>query len=140
MRYVLRLYITGNTLASQHAVGNLAVLCREVLHDQCDVEIIDILENPQLAEEEKILATPTLVKCKPAPVRKVVGDLSLRERVLFGLGLMDVLARPPGGVLKSAFGSPAGKWWTSDAGTAGGEQGASRDEGTNNKNRRDEQS
>lgn len=87
MKYTLRLYITGSTLASQHAVANLAVLCREDLGGQCDVEIIDILENPQLAEEEKILATPTLVKRAPAPVRKIIGDLSQRDKVLLGLGL-----------------------------------------------------
>ena len=87
MKYLLRLYITGNTLASQHAVSNLGLLCQAELNGLCDVEIIDILENPQLAEEEKILATPTLVKRNPAPVRKVIGDLSHRTRVLFGLGL-----------------------------------------------------
>ena len=87
MKYTLRLYITGSTLASQHAVANLAVLCREDLGGNCDVEIIDILENPQLAEEEKILATPTLVKRAPAPVRKIIGDLSQRDKVLLGLGL-----------------------------------------------------
>ncbi|MEI8395951.1 MAG: circadian clock KaiB family protein [Rhodospirillaceae bacterium] len=87
MKYLLRLYITGNTLASQHAVSNLGLLCQAELNGLCDVEIIDILENPQLAEEEKILATPTLVKRNPAPVRKVIGDLSHRNRVLFGLGL-----------------------------------------------------
>ncbi len=87
MKYTLRLYITGNTLASQHAVNNLGLLCNDELNGLCDVEIIDILENPQLAEEEKILATPTLVKRIPAPVRKVIGDLSHRNKVLLGLGL-----------------------------------------------------
>jgi circadian clock protein KaiB len=87
MKYLLRLYITGNTLASQHAVNNLGLLCQAELNGLCEVEIIDILEHPQLAEEEKILATPTLVKRNPAPVRKVIGDLSHRSRVLFGLGL-----------------------------------------------------
>ena len=87
MKYSLRLYITGNTLASLHAVSNLGLLCQDELSGLCDVEIIDILENPQMAEEEKILATPTLVKRTPAPIRKVIGDLSHRSRVLLGLGL-----------------------------------------------------
>ena len=87
MKYHLRLYITGKTLASQHAVANLGLLCQGELAGLCDVEIIDILENPQMAEEEKILATPTLVKRTPAPVRKVIGDLSRADKVLMGLGL-----------------------------------------------------
>ena len=94
MRYLFRLYITGNTLASQHAVRNLGLLCQDELCGLCDVEIIDILENAQLAEEEKILATPTLVKRVPLPIRKVIGDLSHRSSVLFGLGLE---ARVPNG-------------------------------------------
>ena len=97
MKYALRLYITGNTLASQHAVNNLGLLCCDELNGLCDVEIIDILENPQLAEEEKILATPTLVKRIPAPVRKVIGDLSHRNKVLLGLGL-DAHVRGDSGV------------------------------------------
>ena len=92
MKYLLRLYITGSTLASQHAVSNLGSLCQGELKGLCDVEVIDILENPQLAEEEKILATPTLVKRKPAPVRKVIGDLSHRDKVLLGLGLQSHMA------------------------------------------------
>ena len=87
MKCILRLYITGCSLASQHAVMNLRLLCQEELHDMCEYEIIDVLENPEIAEQEKILATPTLVKRFPAPVRKVIGDLSQREKVLFGLGL-----------------------------------------------------
>jgi circadian clock protein KaiB len=66
---------------------NLRLLCQDELKNMCEFEIIDILENPEIAEQEKILATPTLVKRFPAPVRKVIGDLSQREKVLFGLGL-----------------------------------------------------
>ncbi len=97
MKYLLRLYITGNTLASQHAVTNLGLLCQEELKGLCDVEIIDILERPDLAEKEKILATPTLVKRRPAPTRKVIGDLSHRRKVLLGLGL-ELHERDPDGV------------------------------------------
>jgi circadian clock protein KaiB len=87
MKCILRLYITGCSLASQHAVVNLRLLCQDELLGLCEFEIIDILENPEIAEQEKILATPTLVKRFPAPVRKVIGDLSQRDKVLFGLGL-----------------------------------------------------
>ncbi len=87
MKCILRLYITGCSLASQHAVMNLHLLCENELKDLCEFEIIDILENPEVAEQEKILATPTLVKQFPAPARKVIGDLSQRDKVLFGLGL-----------------------------------------------------
>ncbi|MEI6560319.1 MAG: circadian clock KaiB family protein [Rhodospirillaceae bacterium] len=84
MKCCLRLYITGGSLVSQHAVVNLHRFCED---EQCDYEIIDVLKNPELAEQEKILATPTLVRRFPAPVRKVIGDLSQRDRVVLGLGL-----------------------------------------------------
>ncbi|MEI6556991.1 MAG: circadian clock KaiB family protein [Rhodospirillaceae bacterium] len=87
MKCILSLYITGCSLASQHAVMNLRLLCQNELKGICEYEIIDILENPEIAEQEKILATPTLVKRFPAPARKVIGDLSQRDKVLFGLGL-----------------------------------------------------
>ncbi len=110
MKCVLRLYITGCSLASQHAVMNLRLLCQEELQNMCEIEIIDILENPEIAEQEKILATPTLVKRFPAPVRKVIGDLSQREKVLFGLGL-DL--RKPGRTYDS---KPPGRVSEEDAG------------------------
>ena len=84
-RFRLRLYITGWTPRAERAVANLRRICSVELAGQYDLEIIDVLERPQLAEDEKILATPTLIKELPPPLRRVIGDLSDRERVLLGL-------------------------------------------------------
>ncbi len=83
----LRLYITGRTPQSQRAIDNLRNICESELSGTFEVEVIDVLEHPSLAENEKILATPTLVKRLPEPVRKIIGDLSDREKVLLGLDL-----------------------------------------------------
>ncbi|MCB1480944.1 MAG: circadian clock protein KaiB [Rhodobiaceae bacterium] len=85
MTYRLRLYITGRTSHSMRAIENLRDICEKELRGQFEVEVIDVLENPALAENEKILATPTLVKKLPEPVRKIIGDLSDRQKVLLGL-------------------------------------------------------
>lgn len=84
-RFKLRLYITGRTPQSQRAIENLRLICESELKGNYEVEVIDVLEHPALAENEKILATPTLVKRLPEPVRKIIGDLSDREKVLLGL-------------------------------------------------------
>lgn len=86
-KYKLRLYITGRTQQSQRALDNLRNICEADLKGLYEIDVIDVLENPGLAEVEKILATPTLVKRLPEPVRKIIGDLSDREKVLFGLDL-----------------------------------------------------
>lgn len=86
-RFKLRLYITGRTPQSQRAIDNLRAICEAQLAGVYEVDVIDVLEHPALAEREKILATPTLVKRLPEPVRKIIGDLSDRERVLLGLDL-----------------------------------------------------
>jgi circadian clock protein KaiB len=86
-RFKLRLFITGRTSQSQRALENLRILCDAELRGLYEVEVIDVLEHPALAENEKILATPTLVKRLPEPVRKIIGDLSDREKVLLGLDL-----------------------------------------------------
>ncbi len=86
-KYVLKLYITGHTTRSQYAVENLRTICETELKGQYELIIIDILEHPQLAEDERILATPTLIKEVPPPLRRIIGDLSDVERVLFGLDL-----------------------------------------------------
>lgn len=85
----LRLYVTGRTPQSKRAIDNLREICDVELNGVFDVEVIDVLEHPNLAEDEKILATPTLVKRLPEPTRKIIGDLSDRKRVLFGLDLPD---------------------------------------------------
>jgi circadian clock protein KaiB len=85
--YQLRLYITGHTAKSENAIANLQRICSERLHSQCEIEVVDVLEQPEIAETEKILATPTLVKQSPQPSRRVIGDLSDLDQVIQGLGL-----------------------------------------------------
>ncbi len=87
MKYVIKLYITGQTPRSLRAIENLRRICDTELDDQYELVVIDVLERPQLAEDEKILATPTVVKELPPPIRRIIGDLSDTERVLLGLDL-----------------------------------------------------
>ena len=84
---ILKLYVTGKTKKSEEAIKNLKKILNEELKGLYKLEVIDVLESPQLAEEDKILATPTLAKILPPPVRKIIGDLSNKERVLLGLDL-----------------------------------------------------
>jgi len=86
-KFKLRLYITGSTPQSQRAIDNLKNICDAELPGFYEIEVIDVLEHPGLAENEKILATPTLVKRLPEPVRKIIGDLSDRDKVLLGLNI-----------------------------------------------------
>jgi len=86
-RFVLKLFITGQTPRSERAIQNLKRICEVDLKGQYEMIIIDVLERPQLAEDEKILATPTLIKALPAPLRRIIGDLNDREKVLAGLDL-----------------------------------------------------
>ena len=83
----LRLFITGQTPRTKRALTNLHHICSEGLDEKYELEVIDVLEHPQLAEDEKILATPTLIRELPLPVRRVIGDLSDRKQVLLGLDL-----------------------------------------------------
>jgi len=85
--WTLRLYIAGQTPRSLAAVANLRRICEEYLHDRCSIEVVDLVENPQLARGDQILALPTLVRKLPVPTRKIIGDLSNTERVLTGLDL-----------------------------------------------------
>ena len=84
-RYLLKLYITGQSPRAERAIANLRRLCKEDLDGRYEIEIIDVLEHPQLAENDRILATPTLIKQLPPPLRRVIGDLSNRDKVLLGL-------------------------------------------------------
>jgi len=86
-KYVLKLYVTGQTARAQRAIANLQRICEEELGGRYELVVIDVLERPQLAEDEKILATPTVVKELPAPIRRLIGDLSDSEKVLLGLDL-----------------------------------------------------
>ena len=86
-KYELRLYVAGKTTKSITALRNLQSYCEEHLEGQYTIEVIDLLQNPQLAEGDQILAVPTLVKKVPEPVRKIIGDLSNKEKVLVGLDI-----------------------------------------------------
>jgi len=88
--YELRLYVAGNTPKSVLALNNLKKYCEEHLRDQYIIEVIDLLEKPQLAEGDQILAIPTLVRKVPVPIRKIIGDLSNEEKVLVGLNIRPV--------------------------------------------------
>ena len=83
----LRLYIAGQTPKSVLALSNITRYCEEHLGDRYTIEVIDLLENPQLAEGDQIFAIPTLVRKFPEPLRKIIGDLSNEERVLVGLNI-----------------------------------------------------
>lgn len=84
-KYLLRLFVTGASSRTAPAIANLRRICEQELEGQYDLEIIDVLQFPDLAEDEKILATPTLIKSLPLPLRRVIGDLSDKEKVLLGL-------------------------------------------------------
>ncbi len=84
----LRLYVIGQTPNSIKATEDLRAILEDVLRDQYALEVIDVLENPGLAEDDKILATPTVVKHLPSPIRKIIGDFTAREKVLLGLDLL----------------------------------------------------
>ena len=83
--YLLKLYVTGQTPRARTAIENLERICREDLEGQYELQIIDVLREPERAESDRILATPTLIKQLPPPLRRVIGDLSDKEKVLLGL-------------------------------------------------------
>ena len=86
-KYVLRLYVTGMTPRSTQAIVTIKSICDEHLLGRYELEVIDIYQHPQLAKGEQIIATPTLIKRLPSPLRRFVGDMSNKERVLLGLDL-----------------------------------------------------
>ncbi|NTU47779.1 MAG: circadian clock protein KaiB [Syntrophobacteraceae bacterium] len=83
----LKLYVAGQTPKSLTAFANLKKICEEHLQGKYRIEVIDLVENPRLAEGDQILAIPTLVRKLPEPIKKIIGDLSNTERVLVGLDL-----------------------------------------------------
>ncbi|HWJ90177.1 MAG TPA: circadian clock KaiB family protein [Flavisolibacter sp.] len=89
-KWELRLYIAGNTPKSVAALNNLQKYCEEHLKGQYKIEVIDLLQHPQLAAGDQILAIPTLVRKVPVPIRKIIGDLSNEEKVLVGLNMRPV--------------------------------------------------
>jgi len=89
-KWVLRLYVAGQSPKALTAFANLKKICEVQLNGKYSIEVIDLLVNPQLGVEDQILALPTLVRKLPVPVRKIIGDLSDTERVLVGLDLLPV--------------------------------------------------
>lgn len=119
--YILKLYVAGNTPNSMRALKTLRNILETEFQGVYALKVIDVLKNPQLAEEDKILATPTLAKILPPPVRRIIGDLSDRERVLIGLDLLyeeltedDLLA--DGLAAADRPGAPSGKLSGQDPG------------------------
>jgi circadian clock protein KaiB len=89
-KWELRLYTAGQTPKSLAAIKNLRKVCEEHLSGRYEIEIVDLLKNPRLAKDHQIVAIPTLVRKLPAPIRKIIGDLSDTERALVGLQLKQV--------------------------------------------------
>lgn len=89
-KYLLRLYITGTTNRSISAITNLRKICEEYLEGRYELEVIDLYQMPRLAKDEQIIAAPTLVKKLPLPFRRIIGDMSNKEKVLIGLDLKKV--------------------------------------------------
>ena len=86
-RWLLRLYVAGQTPKALHAFANLTKICEEHLQGNYEIEVVDLLINPTLAKDDQILALPTLVRKLPEPIKKIIGDLSNTERVLVGLDI-----------------------------------------------------
>ncbi|MCG5501749.1 circadian clock KaiB family protein [Ectothiorhodospira lacustris] len=95
--YQLRLYIAGMTPAAKRAIENLEALALELGQqgERVEIQVVDIMERPQLAEDERILATPVVIRKLPPPIRRVVGDLSERQRVLVGLDIREYGSKDP---------------------------------------------
>lgn len=87
-RYALRLYVSGLTPSSTRAIANLRALCEEHLAGRYQMEVIDVFQQPELAMADQIVAVPTLIRKLPSPVRRLIGDLSQRERVLVEFGVL----------------------------------------------------
>lgn len=87
-KWNLRLYVAGQTPKSLTALANLKRICDEHMNGQYDIEVIDLMENPQLAQRDQIVAIPTLVRELPSPLKRIIGDLSNTERVLVGLDVV----------------------------------------------------
>ena len=86
-RWRLRLYVAGQSSKSLTAFANLKKICEEHLKGQYSIEVIDLLENPQLAQGDQILAVPTLIRKLPEPMKRIIGDLSNTDKVLVGLDI-----------------------------------------------------
>jgi circadian clock protein KaiB len=88
-QFVLRLYVTGLTRASTEAIKNVQGICETHLRGRYQLEVIDIYQLPSLARDEQIVATPTLIKVLPEPLRRFIGTMSDKQKILFGLDLLE---------------------------------------------------
>lgn len=88
-KYILRLYITGPSSRSKRALANLETIVNEVIGERYELHVIDVLENPEMAEADKIVATPTLIKIAPEPARRIIGDMSDRDKVMLALDIIN---------------------------------------------------
>jgi len=93
--YVLRLYVTGTTPQSTRALTNIRKICERHLEGRYELEVVDISQHPTLAIGEQIIATPTLIKKLPLPLRRFIGDMSQTERILLGLDLRETATKAP---------------------------------------------
>jgi circadian clock protein KaiB len=89
-KYILKLYVTGKTVRSENAIRNLKSICLNELKGEYELKVIDVLESPDSAEKDKVMATPTLIKSLPPPIRRLVGDLNDRDRVLLHLDIQQI--------------------------------------------------
>jgi circadian clock protein KaiB len=94
-KYILRLYVAGVTPASTAAILNIKKICEENLEGRYELAVIDVYQQPVLARDEQILAAPTLIKKLPVPIRRFIGDMSNKERILLGLDLRPKKAATP---------------------------------------------
>lgn len=96
VRYRLRLFIAGSTPRSRRTIENLRRVCVSHLQDRFDLEVVDIYQQPEIAEANRIVAAPTLLKLAPLPMRQIIGDLSDEARLLRGLGFPSTLGHHDG--------------------------------------------
>jgi circadian clock protein KaiB len=89
-KFILKLYVSGATPHSTRAVKNITAICQEHLRNDYSLEIIDIYQKPQFAKSDQIIAVPTLLKCQPKPMRRLVGDMSVKDKVLIGLDIEEM--------------------------------------------------
>lgn len=89
-RYILKLYVAGQSPKSVSAITNIKRICEEKLHGRYELDVIDLYQQPQLARGEQIVAVPTLIRKLPSPLRRIIGDMSNTERVLAGLDMHQI--------------------------------------------------
>lgn len=118
-KYFVKLYVSGRSWRSCQAINNLRRICNDLLDGPCELQVVDVLQDPQLAETENILATPTAVKLLPAPQRRIIGDMSDRQKVAEALGLEPSLDETDTTV-------PATDAWSRQTAPAGRSDGTSR--------------